>query len=120
MRITLIIGLPGSGKTYFAKTLGGVLVDDPSSLNELPKKCDHLIITDPDFCNKNTLNSCIDILQLMYDDVTIEKIYFDNDPIQCKKNASTRKDKIVDSYINYLSQIYIPDILCKVLPCYKK
>ena len=66
MRITLIIGLPASGKTTYAKTLGGFLVDDPQSINELPLECDHLVITDPNFCIQQNLDRSIIILKKKY------------------------------------------------------
>jgi len=121
MRITLIIGLPASGKTTYAKTLGGFLLDDPQSVNELPLECDHLVITDPNFCISTNLDKAISILKKKYGESTvIDRIYFENDPIQCYKNAVKRIDKPVTSSIKALSSVYIPNNNYKIIPCYNK
>lgn len=121
MQITLIIGLPASGKTTYAKTLGGFLVDDPQSINELPKECEHLVITDPNFCIENNLNRAIAILKKTYgESIVIDRIYFENDPIQCYKNAVKRIDKPVTSSIKALSSVYTPDKNFCIIPCYGK
>ena len=121
MKITLIIGLPASGKTEFAKKLDGFILDDPKSLNDLPKYVNHLIITDPNFCDSSILNSAISILLEKYKayDIEIEKIYFENDPIQCSINSKNRINKSVLNYISILSKIYVPDEKCKIIPVYK-
>ena len=49
MRITLIVGLPGSGKTHLANKLKvkrTTVVDDITSLEQLPDSPQELIITD--------------------------------------------------------------------------
>ena len=121
MQITLIIGLPASGKTTYAKTLGGFLVDDPQSVTELPLHCEHLVITDPNFCIEYNLNSAITILRKKYgESVVIDRIYFENDPIQCYKNAVKRLDKPVTASIKALSLLYTPDKNFCILPCYGK
>jgi len=112
MKITLIIGLPASGKTNLAKRLypSAYLVDDPVSLLELPKpgQTEHLIITDPSFCVARTLAFCEKLLYQTYGEVEINHIYFANDPEQCLKNASGRVGKMVNSYISYLTKEYNP------------
>lgn len=122
MKITLVIGLPASGKTTYAKTLGGFLVDDPKSIKELPDFVDHLVITDPNFCMDSVLNEALLKLYEKYDahNVKIERIYFENDPIQCYKNAIARDSKMVSKYIKLLSLTYKPDEKCTILPCYGK
>jgi len=117
MLITLIIGLPSSGKTTYAKTLNGFLVDDPKSVKELPEMCDHLVITDPNFCVKNALNNAIKYLQEKYQTNNIKKIYFENNPQQCLKNC--KKEKPVENYIKYLSTQYVVDNSCVVFKCYE-
>src|ERR1035437_3143132 len=113
MLITLIIGLPSSGKTTYAKTLNGLLVDDPQSVKELPDVCNHLIITDPNFCVQNVLDNAIQYLQEKYQTYNIKRIYFENNPQQCLKNC--KKEKLVKNYIKYLSTQYVVDNSCFVI-----
>ncbi len=110
MLITLIIGLPGSGKTELGKTIPcEIFIDDPTFFyGDLPDKCTHMVITDPHFCNKHILNSAKTQLKITYGDVQFNEIYFENDPIQCKKNALLRPNKPVEHFIDYLSGIYDP------------
>ena len=112
MKITLIIGLPASGKTTFMEEQfpDAYLVDDPVSLLDLPKPdtVEHLVISDPSFCVDRTLAFCKKHLLQAYGVVNIEYIYFANNPEQCRKNASNRKGKMVDSYISYLTEKYNP------------
>ena len=120
MKITLVIGLPASGKTTYAKKLGGFLIDDPKHLDELPDICEHLVIVDPFFCITHILKKSIVKLSEKYGECEITKIYFENDPDQCCKNAELREHKHVKRFINAISFEYEPDESCIVLPCYGK
>lgn len=109
MLITLIIGLPGSGKTELGKSIPcDTFIDDPLFYGDLPDLDGHIIITDPHFCNKHILHSAKIQLKIKYGDVKFEEIFFENDPIQCKKNAAHRFNKPVEHFIDYLSGIYNP------------
>ena len=120
MKITLVIGLPASGKTTYAKKLGGFLIDDPKHLDELPDVCEHLVIVDPFFCILHILDNAIFKLKEKYGECDITKIYFENDPDQCCNNADSREEKHVKRFIKAVSFEYEPDNSCLVLPCYKK
>jgi len=96
-RATLIIGLPGSGKSFLAKDLQAksiditVLIDDPVELDlsELDN-VDDLIITDPHLCNKEIRYNAIIFLELL--GYKVECIYFENDVEKCVKNIAYRND----------------------------
>lgn len=120
MKITLVIGLPASGKTTYAKRLGGFLIDDPKHLDELPDVCEHLVIVDPFFCILHILDTAVSTLKSKYGEVEITKIYFENDPEQCCKNAELREERHVTRFIKAVSLEYEPDVSCLVLPCYGK
>ena len=119
MNIVLIIGLPASGKTYYANTLGIPVIDDISSLDQLPKNGD-FVITDPHFCDPAILDRATVILSDKYPSAAISFQYFENDPVRAKKNAMLRSEyKQVDGFINYLTTIYDPPTDQNLIPVYK-
>lgn len=112
MRITLIVGLPGSGKTTLAKSMEGHLIDDPEKRQDMlitpaPAPA-HLIITHPNLCVRESLKTLITFLSVYYSGVVPEIIYFENDPIQCMINASKRVNKPVEGFIKQLTKEYYP------------
>ena len=115
-KIILVIGLPASGKTTWSKKYAHennfILIDDPKSFENdiLPylKQDKNLIITDPHLCNKKVLDKAIEKI-LSIKDCIIEKVFFENDKDKALKNALTRKDKKVESFIKELSKIYDPE-----------
>lgn len=112
MLITLVIGLPASGKTTFAKTLDySYFLDDPDldKIRALPDDPGyHLVITDPAFCDEFNLASAMKYLTARYIDVEFVCVYFANDPEQCLKNAQKRPEKIVKEHVKQLAKLYNP------------
>lgn len=100
---TLLIGLPGSGKTYLGKNLTGFFIDDPKEKPELNH--DKLVIADPNLCMENVRKKAISYLQESGYEVSF--IYFENDPKQCLKNVENRNDgRKVENTINILTKMY--------------
>jgi|ETNvirnome_2_300_1030623.scaffolds.fasta_scaffold09510_3 hypothetical protein len=105
MRITFIIALPGSGKTYLANELNrtedNYIIDDPSNFKKdvLPYLDGRdLIIVDPLLCIPKIRHKAWDLVMkgLYYNkidiyNIKIQYIYFENDISQCKKNIENRK-----------------------------
>lgn len=120
MKIIFVVGLPGSGKTCFAKTLGGVLVDDPKGLEDFPKyRVDLLIVADPMLCVLKTREEGEEVLRDRYGDFESEYVFFENDPSQCLSNSKRRKDKPVEDSIFWLSSMYqIPEGIIPI-KCWK-
>ena len=110
-KIIFIVGLPGSGKTTFAKSFGLPILDDPKQLWEVTSFVDCLkgtgIIVDPNLCIQYNLTKAKDWVEGL-DVEQIEVIYFENNPQQCLINSRKRVDKPVEQYISYLSRIYEP------------
>lgn len=109
-KIHLIIGLPGSGKTHYAKTVLGhlPLVDDINDLNQLPD-ANEFVITDPNFCNWEILNQARRLLDEKYDGSKFIEIYFENNPKKARANVKRRNDgRNVEGTIKRFAPIYNP------------
>ena len=112
----VIVGLPGSGKTTLAYQLAkeivtAVVIDDTKTKKEIESLLSEetVILTSPLFCKKKSQDRLAEDLQSL--GITqVEWIFFENEPSQCKKNASRREEKNVTQSINYLSKCYhIPE-----------
>lgn len=110
-KITLIVGLPGSGKTHLALQMKGedegvVIVDDITSLSQLPDEFQHLIITDVNFIFEDTREKAAAYLTTRYQ-LPIEWIFFENDPEKCISNVRYRNDgRQVEAFIRRFSPLY--------------
>ena len=96
-KVILIIGLPGSGKTYLAKTkyvpLGYTLVDDPLDRNHIDRLLyagHDLVITDPHLCNESTRELAYKHLHNM--NCVVSMVFFENNVEKCKKLIELRND----------------------------
>jgi hypothetical protein len=111
--ILLYVGLPGSGKTYWAKKMCDVVIDDITDISQLPSSeilgPKDLGITDVNFCNDATLTRAIEILKGMYPSHSIGVSYFENDLDKCVANVIYRDDgRAVDGTLRRFSKIYHP------------
>lgn len=111
-RIIAIVGLPGSGKTFYAKTLAkqlnALVIDDPKEWLKTEEFLrSHfgktVIITDPFLC----LEKNRDVASTLFSNLEykLEWIFFANDPEQCKKNALSRGDRSATD-IDWFSKNY--------------
>lgn len=129
MVIYHIAGLPGSGKTHYAKKAvdmavqsgkKAVLLDDANSKEELVgyEDFDVVYITSPHFCNSRSTRGLADLfMRQLYPSATILWEFFENNPVQCRKNVLYRNDgRKVDGFITALSQVYVPPAGAVVLP----
>lgn len=116
-KITLIVGLPGSGKTHYARNvLQSPVIDDINSIEQLPVSGDFAII-DVNFCDANIMRKAKDFLMTKYDNVEFVEIYFENDPEKARANVIRRNDgRNVEGTIKRFTAIYMPPINC--LPIY--
>jgi energy-coupling factor transporter ATP-binding protein EcfA2 len=106
--IILIVGLPGSGKTYLARTLNHVVIDDITSLNEIPKY-GNFVITDVNFCDEIILKRAIDYFKVNYPNHEIQVLYFENNSVKARANVEYRDDgRIVEGTIRRFEKIYNP------------
>lgn len=124
-KCTLIIGLPGSGKTTLAKTLlansevkDSILIDDPKHFSEIANavRAKYLIIVDPHLCI--SLNYLTAEMMLESLGFSVERIFFENNPKQCLINAEKRGTKNVKADIDYFSKRYFIPSSANVIPVY--
>lgn len=112
MNIILVIGLPGSGKTYYCNNLDSSrfnVFDDIETLDNLPATDDQriLVLSSPRFCYPGILRLCKEYLLKQYDGCVIECIYFENAPAKCLKNVVYRNDgRRVENTITSMSKYY--------------
>ncbi len=113
MKIILVVGLPGSGKTHLAHSLVDKhehmsIVDDITTLDQLPESGD-IVITDVNFCDGNILEKAIVIFHEKYDNAKIFTVYFENDPDAARRNVAYRDDgRNVEGTIRRFEKIYNP------------
>ncbi len=129
---TVIIGLPGSSKSFLVNKLleenpNQVLLDDISRLLRVSHrglryyevvaqfpKYKNFILSDPAFCEDSFRVRVINELKEVFgktEEVVFDFIYFENNPEQCLQNVNLRNDgRKVVKYIEKLSQTYkIPE-----------
>jgi len=130
MKVVLVIGLPASGKTHWAKrqvaqllALGVTarLLDDPRTQEQLSeglaRPAHVLFITDPYLCQSVARNAACQILTAAGHQV--EYVFFERDPEQCQANARLRPGKPVAKFIAQLAESYQIPVNAAVLPVYR-
>lgn len=117
-RAILIIGLPGSGKTFLGKRFeakGFCLIDDPKDLAFLQQDKDKIVITDPHLCSEqNRISAIAKLKSLGYH---VKALYFENRPDKCQKLIRYRNDgRVVNGFgvFNYVIPVGV-----KMIPIYE-
>ena len=117
-----IIGLPGSGKTFLGKKLSkerkALFIDDPKTFSNVESD---IVVADPSFCNPEIREKAKKIVES--NGFTVEFLFFENDPVQCRKNVELRVSmgdfRKVDNAITVLTKIYVIPEKVNVIPVYK-
>lgn len=93
--VIFVVGLPGSGKTYWANQQNdGYVLDDPTDLNKIAKiinQYNKVYITDPHLVlESNRINA-----QKFVENMGVKNIqwvFFENNPEACWENVLRRND----------------------------
>lgn len=115
MMLTLVAGLPASGKTTLLaahSAAGALVLDDLASLDALPAgPVAWLVVADVNFCVPSVRAAAEAELLRRYPSAEVEWTFFENDPEACLANAERRDDgRNVRPDILSLSRRYeIPD-----------
>ncbi len=116
--VTLIVGLPGSGKSYLANTMVQedptlFLIDDMIEEGDLQKAKTFIqngqsgIITDPQLCLDQVRSAAEKAIQSWGG--SVQFIFFENNPKACLHNTLKRNDKRkVDGFIKWVTTQYNP------------
>ncbi len=115
MKFVLIVGLPGSGKTFLGKDLvegsqQARFFDDPSSydfLREISSE-ELVVVADPFFCESQERVSIEQAIKDKFPGAMIEWIFFANDPDQCYQNLLAREYNLVTGLLACLTERYDP------------
>jgi hypothetical protein len=120
LTVSILIGLPGSGKTTYINQFApqyNAIFDDILAVEDVIRfknTCKEfgglIVIADCNLCNENNLYILEHILNNEIGrEVKIEKIYFENNPDACRANVAMRNDgRNVEGSITNLSMIYSP------------
>lgn len=135
--LTIIIGLPGSGKSTYIKSLVAAdpqicVYDDyqgeAHSNDSDPRLSKHfgplvsdlkqaksVVVSDIRYCVPHELNLFLGVVLSAAPDVRIELKYFENDPAACKKNilARNRDDRVEEELelLEKLSSGYVVPVI---------
>ena len=113
MSLTIIIGLPGSGKSNYARLQKDLVLHDDfifnyyngSLLKDLKTKT-NVCVVDPRLCIKQTFDKYITEWCKLVKMSDIYLILYENNPIQCMENSPHRKKDILWLSENYEIEKY--------------
>lgn len=115
-QILIIIGLPGSGKTFFSKNIekkGYIIFDDfitsfyDGQIISCLKRNLKICLNDPRLCLKNIFDYYINKILKIVDKSNIYLILFENNSERCLKNINNRNDnrkRVEETVVMYSNQ----------------
>lgn len=117
MKVTLLVGLPGCGKTFLGSELaknGALFIDDISIQGLSPLRQamygeSDVVVADTFLCRENERKLAASWLKLF--GCEIEWVFFENNPEKCLRNVEQRADgRKVEELIGVLTKEYkIPE-----------
>jgi hypothetical protein len=127
----IVIGLPGSGKSYFLNNLikkgivdSTCVYDDyhanaiqnspsPKDSRHYNKLIDNLngrkncAVADIAFCSEPRLNEFIKTINEIMKNVDINRVYFDNNPYSCKENIVFDSDRSIEDRLKKVDELSV-------------
>lgn len=132
MKITVLVGLPGSGKSHMGRALskerGCPFFDDCATEPEIweevilcIKNGRNCILADPGFCIDRIKKKFFAQVAAVTDQAEFEFIYFANEPDVCANNVFNRTDgrKVSKRFAYDLSKWYTVPEGIATIPCYR-
>lgn len=123
MKLTLIVGLPCSGKLRLAKIIqeenpGSVIINEPERTEQLigyhGPKCDHLIIADSLLCDYDIRLEAGKLMEKIWPTAERKWYYYEKNPTQCIENlrlssryTDPKKLNEMIHFVNNLNNKYI-------------
>lgn len=132
MKFIMIAGLPGSGKSFWAKKMAkkykATIIDDPSDYEEIACSIVNsnrttFIISDPFLCFESNRNSVESKLKQDFPDCHFEWFFFEKDIEACIRNYSMNFGKEISAEVLCFVEGYqIPLSTPKdnILKCYEQ
>jgi hypothetical protein len=128
--VTVLVGLPGSGKTELGSRLSGVFIDDLSRtvgertlaqfFDGLQDDTDY-VFADPYLCQPATHAVLAEAISRRFPGCTISWVFFANDPDACLENARRRDDgRLVEGFIRTLTKRYVIPPGADVRPVWRR
>ena len=129
-KVRIIVGLPGSGKTYYAEHNSfGILFDDPAASQDTFDELKNAVtsgqdVTITDVYAIESKARCIALttLKSWNPDCEIEWLFFENDLESCIANIKRRDDgrEVSSEFVREAARHYDFPEGAKILPVYKE
>jgi len=119
---TVLVGLPGSGKSYFLEchSYDSVFDDcgrDASIKDQIIKMPNNttVALADPTFCIESTRNSVVSFLAK--NGFIVDLVFWENNPERAISNVKNRNDgrAVSEEYVAMLSKQYTPPTNCRII-----
>jgi predicted kinase len=98
-KFILLVGLPGSGKSYFGNNSGHPFLDDVTQTGELYRvvptrllSSGTIVLSDYGFIFPDVRHNAVAYLKGVNYECQIQWLVWENDPEQCWRNIETRND----------------------------